>query len=82
MYFATIPYVHDLIGNGDRQKARAFWEYCYDMEHSVHNVDYAQSWGIDELTAKEWVSEFYTEINNEISRGRKRVGNHTKGLDR
>lgn len=79
MYFATIPYLHNLVIE-NRAKARAFWEYCYDMEHAIHNTNYAQSWGVDDSTAKEWISEFYTEINNEISHGNKRVNNHTRGL--
>ena len=80
MYFGTINYVYDLIKNNRRDKARAFWEYCYDMEHSIHNVDYASSWGIDDNLANVWISEFYAAINDEIKNSKAKHLSHTKAL--
>ena len=80
MYFGTIDYVHKLVKAGERAKVKAFWEYCYDMEFQSRNIDYASSWGVDEKTVNEWLSEFYAVINDEIQSSRSKQEQHTKAL--
>jgi len=80
MYFGTIEYVRKLIKAGERCKARAFWEYCYDMEFQSKNIDYAMSWGVDEKTMLDWSSEFYAAINDEIINSKYKKIQHAKAL--
>jgi hypothetical protein len=44
----------------ERNKARAFWEYCYDIEKGEHNSlrFYGQSWGISKTQAGTWIDDF------------------------
>ena len=78
MYFGTINYVHDLIKNNERAKARAFWEYCYDLELQTKENDYA--WGVDESTTNAWLCDFYAAINSEIQSSKKNTTAHGEEL--
>ena len=80
MYFGTINYVNKLVNDGERDKAKAFWEYCYDMEFQTKTVNYADSWGVDPLKASEWIGEFFTAIQDEIQNSRAKHSKHTKAL--
>jgi len=65
--YAQFPtaYADELRNKGQRQKARAFWEYCYDMEVGEHNSArfYAESWRVGKSTADRWVTEFKKQID-------------------
>jgi hypothetical protein len=80
MYFGTINYVHQLIEDDRRDKARAFWEYCYDMEFCVQKADYCASWGVDKETCLLWISEFYAALQDEIKCSREKHTRHTEAL--
>lgn len=58
-------YATSLQENGERAKARAFFEYFHDMKRKKINSlsFYAQSWGISKASSGRWVSEFKEEIH-------------------
>ena len=59
MNFPT-QYAEELRNKGQRNKARAFWEYCYDIEKGEYNSlrFYGQSWGISKTQAGTWIDDF------------------------
>lgn len=58
-------YATSLQENGERAKARAFFEYFHDMKRKKINSlsFYAQSWGISKASSGRWISEFKEEIH-------------------
>ena len=58
-------YADTLRNKGQRSKARAFWEYHYDMEVGEHNAVrfYSTSWGVAISTAHAWIEDFKSEID-------------------
>lgn len=63
-YFrAPTDYTDKLKQEGNRAKARAFWEYCDDVSSDMHNSErfYAQSWGVGKGTVSRWLKEFKYE---------------------
>lgn len=65
--YANFPtqYADALRNKGQRPKARAFWEYHYDMEKGERNSVrfYAQSWGVPKSTAADWITNFKEQID-------------------
>lgn len=62
---APTDYTDTLKRTGHRSKARAFWEYCDDIDNDEHNSTsfYAKSWGLKaKSTAHVWVKEFKYEL--------------------
>lgn len=60
-YFrAPTDYTDKLKREGKRSKARAFWEYCDDVNSDMHNSErfYAESWGVGKGTVGRWLKEF------------------------
>ena len=53
-------YSDTLRNKGQRAKARAYWEYSYDIECGEENSlrFYAKSWGVSKTTAARWVDDF------------------------
>ena len=62
--FPTL-YADTLRNKGQRSKARAFWEYHYDMEVGEHNAVrfYSKSWAVAISTAHSWIEDFKSEID-------------------
>lgn len=64
--YLTMPkeYARELQLSGNRAKARAFMEYCLDLDEGIKNSIrfYAKSWGISVEPAQRWIKEFYAEI--------------------
>lgn len=62
--FPTV-YTDTLRNKGHRGKARAFWEYHYDMEKGEHNAVrfYAKSWGVSTSTSHAWIEDFKQQID-------------------
>lgn len=58
-------YADTLRNKGQRQKARAFWEYHYDMEVGEHNAVrfYKESWGVSIGTTHAWINDFKEQID-------------------
>jgi len=60
-YFrAPTDYTDKLKRDGKRAKARAFWEYCDDVNSEMHNSErfYVESWGVGKGTVGRWLREF------------------------
>lgn len=65
-YFrAPTDYTDKLKRDGNRAKARAFWEYCDDVNSEMNNSErfYAQSWGVGKGTVWRWLKEFKHEYD-------------------
>ena len=60
--FAT-DYTDTLRAKGRRKKARAFWEYSFDVEERDFNSVgfYAKSWEVSKSTAHGWLQDFKKE---------------------
>lgn len=58
-------YATSLQENGERPKARAFFEYFHDMKRkNINSLSfYAKSWGISKASSGRWVAEFKEEIH-------------------
>jgi len=65
--YASFPtrYADELRNKGQRSKARAFWEYHYDIEKGEHNAVrfYAKSWDVGTGTAHSWIDDFKKQID-------------------
>lgn len=64
-YFrAPINYPESLIRAGKRAMARAFWEYCHDIDAGYKHTDrfYLQSWGMSKTGAGNWMKKFEIEL--------------------
>lgn len=65
--YVNLPrrYANELRNKGQRQKARAFWEYYYDMEMGDYNSIrfYAESWGVSKTTSDKWIGNFKEQID-------------------
>lgn len=65
-YFrAPTDYTDKLKRDGNRAKARAFWEYCDDVNSEMNNSErfYAQSWMVGKGTVSRWLKEFKHEYD-------------------
>lgn len=64
--YLTMPkeYARELQLSGNRAKARAFMEYCLDLDEGIKNSVrfYAKSWGVSKSTTERWIRHFYVEI--------------------
>jgi len=64
--YINIPkeYIQSLQNKSKRDKARAFMEYYFDLEHnSLNSIRfYSNGWKIGSSTAQRWVKEFEYEI--------------------
>jgi len=64
--YATFPtdYPLELNAQGKRDKARAFLEYCLDLDSDIHNTGtfYARGWNVTRKTACIWVKDFEEAI--------------------
>jgi len=64
--YATFPteYPLELCASGKRDKARAYLEYCLDLESNTQNAGsfYANGWGISKKTANIWIHDFKEAI--------------------
>lgn len=64
--YATFPteYPLELNAQGKRDKARAFLEYCLDLDSDTYNTGtfYAKGWNITRKTACIWVKDFEEAI--------------------
>ena len=58
-------YADNLRNKGQRAKARAYWEYHYDMEVGEFNSVrfYHKSWSVAISTAHSWIEDFKKEID-------------------
>lgn len=64
-YFrAPTDYPESLIRAGKRAMARAFWEYCHDINAGHIHTDrfYLQSWGMSKTGTRNWMKEFEIEL--------------------
>lgn len=63
--FTPTHYVTSLQKIGKREKARAFFEYFFDMQRGNENSVsfYATSWRISKATSGRWIQEFKDEIH-------------------
>jgi len=69
-YFrAPTDYTDKLKRDGNRAKARAFWEYCDDVNSEMNNSErfYVQSWGVGKGTVGRWLKEFKHEYDRFIA---------------
>lgn len=80
MTYATFPtaYADELRNKGQRQKARAFWEYYYDMERGEDNSVrfYSKSWGMSTGQTHKWVNDFNGKIDEYQKAWRDRNRSH------
>lgn len=64
--YMTMPkeYVMELQNDGKREKARAFMEYCLDLDNGVANSIsfYAKSWNLSKTGASKWIKNFKDAI--------------------
>jgi len=64
--YALFPteYPLELCKDKKRDKARAFLEYCLDLDSSIENSGsfYAQAWKINKRTANRWIEDFRIAI--------------------
>jgi len=59
-------YIEALHKNNEREKARAFMEYVFDLENSNKKIDleiYPVSWDVDLKVAHSWLKEFNEAID-------------------
>ena len=64
--YMTMPkeYAMQLQNEGKREKARAFMEYCLDLDNGVSNSIsfYAKSWNLSKTGAGKWIKNFKDAI--------------------